>query len=113
MKTYASLATKDDKIFLSHARKVLGEMEYQLVIDDARKAFQAHARPSKAKQAANLVVLNALKEIGEEHWRPNKESQEKPKSARTIDKNALPQKPKERKWKGPSILEMADKKKGA
>lgn len=108
--TYNEMATKDDKAFLAHAKRVL-RGDYNFVMDDARKAFQSHSQPSKAKQAANLVILAALKEIGEEHWRKPKEQVER----RPLNQNAMPpQRESKKKWEGKSILEMMDeKKKGA
>lgn len=114
MITYQSLKTKDDDLFLAHAKRVLGS-DYSYVMDCARKAFQSHSRPSKAKRAANLVILNALKEIGEEHWRKPKEECEPQVKRIEIKPQALPpRKQGSKKWNGPSILDMADeKKKGA
>lgn len=66
--TYSSLLTKDDKQFLAHAKKALG-FDYAHVMQDAQEAYQSHPRASVAKREANLVILAALKEIGEEHWR--------------------------------------------
>jgi len=101
--------TKDDKQFLEHARKSLG-MDYDYVIDEARKVYQSHQRPSIAKREANLVVLNALKEIGEEHWRPDKEKKDDAPRIEVKPSALPPSKQGERKWKGKSILEMADEK---
>ncbi|QGZ13260.1 hypothetical protein PP410_gp43 [Vibrio phage NF] len=83
-------------------------------MDEAREEYQKYSRPSIAKRAANLVILSALKEIGEQKWRPDKEEKEEEKPERKIkvEPQPLPNKPKERKWTGKSILEMADERKG-
>lgn len=108
MITYNSMATKDDKLFLAHAKRVL-RGDFNFVMDDARKAFQSHKQQSKAKQAANLVILAALKEIGEEHWRKPKEQVER----RPIDYDAKPPtRQGGKKWEGKSILQMMDERKG-
>lgn len=103
---------KDDKAFIAHAKKALG-FDFNRVMDEAREEYQKHSRPSIAKRAANLVILSALKEIGEQKWRPDKEQKEDDKAERKIkvEPQPLPNKPKERKWMGPSILDMADQKK--
>lgn len=111
MITYQSLKTKDDDLFLAHAKRVLGG-DYSYVMDCARNAFQSQSRPSKAKRAANLVILNSLKEIGEEHWRkPKEESGPQAKRIEIKPQSLPPRKQSSKKWDGPSILDMADKKK--
>ena len=114
MTTYQQLKTKDDDLFLAHAKRVLGS-DYSYVMDCARQAFQSIMRPSEAKRAANLVILDALKEIGEEHWRKPKEANDPPAKRIEITPQAVPpRKASAKKWDGPSILDMADaKKKGA
>lgn len=107
MTTYRENLTKDDDLFLKHARRVL-RGEFDLVMQDAAEAFKKHSRPSEAKRAANLLILSALKDIGEEHWRKPKEE----KADRIeVKPAALPQKKRNLKWKGPTILEMAGDKK--
>lgn len=103
---------KDDKAFIAHAKKALG-FDFNRVMDEARNEYQKHSRPSIAKCAANLVILSALKEIGEQKWRPDKErkEEENPERKIKVEPQPLPNKPKERKWTGPSILDMADQKK--
>lgn len=114
MTTYQQLKTKDDDLFLAHAKRVLG-VDYSYVMDCARQAFQSIRRPSEAKRAANLVILDALKDIGEEHWRKPKEGNEPPVKRIEVTPQAVPpRKEGAKKWDGPSILDMADaKKKGA
>ena len=119
MTTYQQLKTKDDDLFLAHAKRVLGS-DYSYVMDCARQAFQSIIRPSEAKRAANLVILDALKDIGEEHWRKPKEGNEPPaKRIEVTPQAAPPRKEGAKKWDGESILERADreraerKKKGA
>jgi len=81
-------------------------------MDETREEYQKHSRPSIAKRAANLVILSALKEIGEQKWRPDKEEKEdeKPERKIKVEPKPLPNKPKERKWTGKTILEMAEEK---
>ena len=119
MKTYQQLKTKDDDLFLAHAKRVLGS-DYSYVMDCARQAFQSIRRPSEAKRAANMVILDALKDVGEEHWRKPKEGNEPPAKRIEITPQAVPpRKEGDKKWTGESILERADreraerKKKGA
>lgn len=104
MQTYQSLRTKDDDLFLKHARRVL-RGEFDLVMQDAAEAFKKHSRPSEAKQAANLVILAALKDIGEEHWRKPKEEKV---DRIEVKPAALPQKKQNLKYSGKSILEMGE-----
>lgn len=98
---------KDDKAFIAHAKKALG-FDFNRVMDEAREEYQKHSRPSIAKRAANLVILSALKEIGEQKWRPDKEEKEEEKPERKIkvEPQPLPNKPKERKWTGKTIDQM-------
>lgn len=111
MITYSSLKTKDDEMFLAHAKRALGP-DYNYVMDCAREAFQSISRPSEAKRAANLVILQALKEIGEEHWRVPKDGSNPPEKRIEIKPQAVPpRKSGAKKWDGPSILDMADAKK--
>lgn len=105
--TYSSLLTKEDKQFLAHAKKVLG-FDYQMVMQDAQEAYETHSRASIAKREANLVILSALKQIGQEHWRESKE--EKPVERIQPQPATLPQRNGSKKWTGKSILEMADEK---
>lgn len=105
--TYASLLTKDDKMFLAHAKKVLN-FDYQMVMQDAQEAYETHPRASIAKREANLVILAALKEIGQENWRHP--TDEKPVDRIQPRTAALPQRNGGKKWEGKSILEMADEK---
>lgn len=113
MITYKDQMTKDDKAFIAHAKKALG-FDFNHVMDEARQEYQKHSIPSLAKREANLVILRELKEIGEEHWRKNKDESE-PNNVKHVNKvpmpdhRPLPNKPTG-KWKGKSILEMADEK---
>lgn len=105
--TYASLLTKDDKLFLKHAKKALA-FDYDNVMSNAQQAYESHSRASVAKREANLVILSALKEIGEEYWRPS-EDKEKPERIQ-VKPATLPQRSPKKKWEGKSILDMADEK---
>lgn len=119
MITYSSIALKDDKAFINIAKQVL-RGGFDLAISDASEAFQSaySSEPNKlkrvnaARRAANLVILEALKEFGVTNWREL-----------IKDKNARPQrkvqnvtdsgvKPRAKKWEGLSIIEMAEKSKG-
>lgn len=74
--------------------------------------YRKHDRESHAKRAANIIILTALKEIGQEHWRQGKEEKEKPK-INPQQEATLPKRESKKKWDGPSILDMADAKKTA
>lgn len=103
--------TKDDKLFLAHAKKHL-RGDYHFVMQEAKEAYQSHSRPSLAKRAANLVILAALKEIGQEHWRPSKGDEEEKRKAKKVPVTPVSDsgvKPRSKKWDGDSILDMADK----
>ncbi len=108
---YKSIMTKDDTAFINHAKKHLGGA-YESVWHETMNEYRKHSRPSIAKRAANLVILSALKEVGEQKWRPDKEEKEEEKPERKIkvEPQPLPNKPKERKWTGKSIIEMAEEK---
>lgn len=109
MISYKDSQTKDDKLFLAHARRVLGN-DWGYVMSLAADAYNSQIRPSVAKREANLVILNSLKEIGEEHWRKPKEEREEPVKRIEIKPQALPpRKEGAKKWTGESILERADR----
>lgn len=109
MKGYKEQITKDDKIFLNHAEINLGN-DWAFVWAEAMDEYKKHNRESHAKMAANIVILSALKEIGEEHWRNPREAKEKPQ-INPHQEATLPKKESKKKWNGPSILDMADAKK--
>jgi hypothetical protein len=109
MISYKDSQTKDDKLFIAHAKRVLGS-DWGYVISMAADAYNSHTRPSVAKREANLVILNALKEIGEQNWRQPKEEREEPVKRIEIKPQALPpRKEGAKKWTGESILERADR----
>jgi hypothetical protein len=109
MISYKDSQTKDDKLFLAHARRVLGG-DWDYVMSLAADAYNSQTRPSVAKREANLVILNALKEIGEQNWRKPKEEREEPVARIEIKPQALPpRKESAKKWTGESILERADR----
>ena len=110
MITYQSLRTKDDDLFLAHAKRALGG-DFNYVMECARDAFQKCSRPSEAKRAANLVILQALKDIDEHHWRKEKQPEDKAPRVQVKPGALPPRKQSEKKWTGKSILEMADDKK--
>ena len=89
MKPYKALITKDDRLFLNHAKKHLG-MDWSYVWGEAMDEYKKHARESKGKREANLIILAALKEIGQEHWRDesDKVSASHPKDSDRTSKNA-------------------------
>lgn len=111
MTSYKSLLTKDDKLFLDHAKKALGTYVFNDVMQEAKEVFESIKRPSEAKREANLIILSALKEIGEEHWRPSKDNE--PKAERIqVKPAALPERKAKKKWEGKSILQMHDERRG-
>lgn len=112
MITYSSIALKDDKEFIKAAKKIL-RGEFDLVINDARKAMErAHSectndlhKINSARRAANLVILDAIKQFGVTNWREL--DQDKP--IRQVNYEAKPPTPeRKKKWEGKSILDMAD-----
>ena len=117
MITYSSIALKDDKIFMSIARKVL-RSDFDMVVDDASSAFQSayHSesnslhKANAARRAANLVILGALKEYGVTNWRELTDNNKQPPSKRVPVKPVTNSgvKLKGKKWDGASILEMAE-----
>lgn len=111
MKGYKEQITKDDKIFLNHAKINLGN-DWAFVWAEAMDEYKKHDRESHAKRAANFVILTALKEIGKEHWRQPKEEKEK-LQINPYQESTLPKREAKKKWNGPSILDMADAKKKA
>jgi hypothetical protein len=109
MISYKDSQTKDDKLFLAHARHVLGG-DWNYVMSLAADAYNSQARPSEGKREFNLVFLEALKEIGEQNWRQPKEEIEEPVKRIEIKPQALPpRKEGAKKWTGESILERADR----
>lgn len=110
--TYSSIALKDDKEFISAAKKALGS-EFDLVVDDARKAMERafHEcdnplhKNNAARKAANLVILDAMKQFGVTSWRELKRE----RSVKQVNYQAKPPTPeRKKKWEGKSIDQMID-----
>lgn len=109
--SYKSLITKDDQLYLSHAKKSLrGDWPY--VWAEAMDKYKEFDNAQEAKREANLVILHHLTEIGANHWREPKGEQKQDKPARIkVDRNAKPPERRAKKhWTGPSILDMADER---
>ena len=70
MVTYNQIATKQDKIFLSNARRTLGKIKFESLIPKVKIAFREaynnepneNKKENVARRAANMVYV---KEIGE------------------------------------------------
>lgn len=118
MISYSSIANKDDKAFLSVAKRVLRQ-DYDLAISDAREAFQVAYREESnklhkvnaARRAANLVILDCLKQYGVTNWRKIDEKEEVKKAYKPDGPVALPVSNRKKKWEGPSIIQMAEQNK--
>lgn len=110
MKLYKENLTKDDKIFLSHAKKHLRH-DWGFVWAEAVEEYNKHSRESVAKREANFIILAHLKDIGQENWRNPKDESNSPMVARISgpQDDTLPKR-NGKKWNGPSIIEMAESK---
>lgn len=109
--SYKKQITKDDQLFLNHAKRVLRE-DWGFVWSEAMDKYKSIENAQEAKREANLIILKYLTEIGENHWREpdRKPEQDKPRRI-TINKDAtLPESTKRKHWTGKSILEMGDEK---
>ena len=68
MITYNSIADRDDKAFISKARRALGRSKFDSLIPEVRAAFKLaydnepnkNKKPSVAKRAANMVYTSAI-----------------------------------------------------
>lgn len=77
---------KDQKTFIAHCREVFQEAYGQMRIEVMRRYNEAFAKePIEYKKhnagvrAGNLYLLNELKKVGAEKWRPEKEVKQKEK----------------------------------
>jgi hypothetical protein len=114
MITYNSVALKDDQLFIGVAKRAL-RGEFELVVHDARGAFQqAYSnepnplrKVNAARRAANLVILAALKGYGITNWREivNKEPPARRKVVQTSDSGVSP---RPKRWEGKTINQMID-----
>lgn len=104
--TYRSLMTKDDKDFMRACRRVMGAIEYDIVIHDSADAYKTAYDQSNgtraagiAKRAANQVMLEALKQFGVTDWRNINTKQPLPKLAKPSGfEGYQPDKVKDRKY---------------
>ncbi len=108
-KTYKKLRTKDDDLLINHAKRVLAG-DFHQVWNEAGAVYRSIENQSAAKRAANAVILNALKEIGEHPWRKPKEQASKPATKQIVPGGLPPSKQGRKKWTGASILDMLDEK---
>ena len=68
MTSYNDIATKEDKIHVSNARRCLGHYRFNQLIDEARLVFikawdgepNEVRKPNKARQAVNLLFTRAM-----------------------------------------------------
>lgn len=111
--TYQQMKTKDDTLYLRHARKVLGQSNFDYIYDLAMERYDQFDNENVAKREANLVILKYLTEIGAQHWRHPEEDHpiQEPQIDRHISADIDIKPPiskRERKhWTGMSILDMA------
>lgn len=106
------MAVNDQVIFENHCKEVLGSNfkavwskaveTYKQTLDESlSKGTSKATSENNAFRAANLIMLAALKEIGEEEWRPKKKGDDgvkkstqratgKPTSSGVVNNNPLP-----------------------
>ena len=68
MVTYKSIATKEDQLFLSNCRRILGHHKFNSLVPSVRHAFQTAYRnePNEnkkvnvARRAANMIYTKAV-----------------------------------------------------
>lgn len=120
MLTYNSIASKDDKKYLTVAKRVLGQ-SFMEVSKDAEIAFHEAAdaepnelkKPNAARRAANLVYLAAMKECGVTNWREwqdNHKTTQDYKAMSRPEYNAPATPARKKHWTGKSIVEVGDQK---
>jgi len=67
-KTYKETLTKDDKLMLQAAKRILGS-KYSRYWKLAVSEFQRESTPSAGKRKANMLFVDAMKRYGVTNWR--------------------------------------------
>ena len=70
MITYNKIASREDRIFLSNARRTLGNRKFESLIPRVKIAFREaynnepneNKKPNVARRAANMVYTKAINE---------------------------------------------------